>query len=75
MLTNLPEDTRISAHEFRPGDRRVIQHVISQMIEDDGVAATAEVKLQRNREQPHAGGAARFGGYAPNRLGRHGLSN
>ena len=66
--TNLPEDTWISAHEFRPGDRRVIHHVISEVLEDDGVPATAEVKLQRNRERTRARGA-RVGGYVPNRLG------
>ena len=66
--TNLPEDTWISAHEFRPGDRRVIHHVISEVLEDDGRPATAEVKLQRNRERTRAPGA-RVGGYVPNRLG------
>ena len=66
--TNLPEDTWISAHEFRPGDRRVIHHVISEVLEDDGVPATAEVGLQRNRERTRARGA-RVGGYVPNRLG------
>ena len=66
--TNLPEDTWISAHEFRPGDRRVIHHVISQVLEDDGVPATAEVRLQRDRSRTRARGA-RVGGYVPNRLG------
>ena len=66
--TNLQEDTWISAHEFRPGDRRVIHHVISEVLEDDGAPATAEVKLQRNRERTRARGA-RVGGYVPNRLG------
>ena len=66
--TNLTEDTWISAHEFRPGDRRVIHHVISEVLEDDGVPATAEVELQRNRERNRAQGA-RVGGYVPNRLG------
>ncbi len=66
--TNLQEDTWISAHEFRPGDRRVIHHVISEVLEDDGVPATAEVKLQRDRSRTRARGA-RVGGYVPNRLG------
>ena len=66
--TNLTEDTWISAYEFRPGDRRVIHHVISEVLEDDGMPATAEVKLQRNRERTRARGA-RVGGYVPNRLG------
>lgn len=66
--TNLADDTWISAHEFRPGDRRVIHHVISQVLEDDGVPATAEVRLQRDRSRTRARGA-RVGGYVPNRLG------
>ena len=66
--TNLQEDTWISAHEFRPGDRRVIHHVISEVLEDDGQPATAEVKLQRDRDRTRARGA-RVGGYVPNRLG------
>lgn len=66
--TNLTEDTWISAHEFRPGDRRVIHHVISEVLEDDGVPASAEVKLQRDRSRTRARGA-RVGGYVPNRLG------
>ena len=66
--TNLTEDTWISAHEFRPGDRRVIHHVISEVLEDDGRPATAEVRLQRDRSRTRARGA-RVGGYVPNRLG------
>ncbi len=66
--TNLREDTWISAHEFRPGDRRVIHHVISEVLEDDGVPASAEVKLQRDGSRTRARGA-RVGGYVPNRLG------
>ena len=66
--TNLPEDTWISAYEFRPGDRRVLHHVIPIVLEDDGKPATAEVKLRRDRSRSPARGA-RVGGYVPNRLG------
>ena len=66
--TNLPEDTWISAHEYRPGDRRVVHHVISQVLEDDGKPATAEVKLQRDSSRTQAPGA-QVGSYVPNRLG------
>ena len=66
--TNLAEDIWISAHEFRPGDRRVIHHVIPQVMEDDGKPATGEVKLQRDRTRTRARGAS-VGGYVPNRLG------
>ena len=55
--TNLPEDTWISAYEFRPGDRRVL-HVLED---------TAEVKARRDRSRTPARGA-RVGGYVPNRL-------
>ena len=66
--TNLPEDIWISAFEFRPGDRRVLHHVIPHVLEDDGKPATAEVKLRRDRSRTRARGA-RIGGYVPNRLG------
>ncbi len=66
--TNLEQDTWISAHEFRPGDRRVLHHVIAQVVEDDGIPATAEVKLQRDGNRTRARGAS-VGGYVPNRLG------
>ena len=66
--TNLTEDTWISAHEFRPGDRRVLHHVIANVLEDDGEPASAEVKLRRDRSRRQARGA-RVGGYVPNRLG------
>ena len=66
--TNLEQDVWISAHEFRPGDRRVIHHVISEVLEDDGVPATGDVKLSRDGNRTQAAGA-RVGGYVPNRLG------
>ena len=66
--TNLQEDIWISAHEFRPGDRRVIHHVIPSVLEDDGKPATGEVKLRRDRTRTRARGAS-VGGYVPNRLG------
>ena len=66
--TNLKQDTWISAHEFRPDDRRVLHHVISEVLEDDGKPATGEAKLRRDCERTRARGA-RVGGYVPNRLG------
>jgi len=66
--TNLQEDIWISAHEFRPGDRRVVHHVISQVLEDDGKPATGVVMLARDRTRTRAAGAS-VGGYVPNRLG------
>ena len=66
--TNLKEDTWISAHEFRPDDRRVVHHVISRVLEDDGKLATADVAFRRDPDRTPARGA-RVGGYVPNRLG------
>ena len=66
--TNLEEDIWISAYEYRPGDRRVVHHVIAQVLEDDGTPATGEVKLQRDPTRTRARGAT-VGGYVPNRLG------
>ncbi len=65
--TNLSEDTWISAHEFRPGDRRVIHHVIPSVLEDDGEPVTGEVSLRRSGRTRARG--ASIGGYVPNRLG------
>jgi mono/diheme cytochrome c family protein len=66
--TNLKQDTWISAYEFVPGDRRVLHHVIAQVLEDDGKQATGEVLLRRDGDRTQAEGAT-VGGYVPNRLG------
>jgi mono/diheme cytochrome c family protein len=66
--THLSQDSWISAYEFRPGDRRVVHHVIAQVMEDDGKPATGEIMLQRDRTRTRAPGAT-VGGYVPNRLG------
>ena len=68
VSTNLTEDTWISAHEFRPGDRRVIHHVIPWVLEDDGKPTTGVVSLRRDSTRTRARGAS-VGGYVPNRLG------
>ena len=66
--TNLKQDVWISAYEFVPGDRRVLHHVIAQVMEDDGKSATGEVLLTRDGDRTRAEGAT-VGGYVPNRLG------
>lgn len=66
--TNLKQDTWISAYEFVPGDRRVLHHVIAQVMQDDGKPATGEVLLRRDGDRIQAEGAT-VGGYVPNRLG------
>ena len=66
--TGLTEDIWISANEFKPGDRRVIHHVISQVIEGDGVVDSTP-KMRRDPERAVVRGAS-VGGYVPNRTGR-----
>ncbi len=66
--TNLKQDVWISAYELVPGDRRVLHHVIAQVMEDDGKPATGEVLLTRDGDRTRAEGAT-VGGYVPNRLG------
>ena len=66
--TNLKEDTWVSAHEFRPGDRRVVHHVIPSVLEDDGKPVTNQASLTRDSTRTRASGAS-VGGYVPNRLG------
>ncbi len=66
--TNLKQDTWISAYEFVPGDRRVLHHVIAQVMEDDGKPATGDVLFRRDGDRTQAKGAT-VGGYVPNRLG------
>ena len=66
--TNLKQDVWISAYEFVPGDRRVLHHVIAQVMEDDGKPATGEALLTRDGDRTRAEGAT-VGGYVPNRLG------
>ena len=66
--TNLKQDVWISAYELVPGDRRVLHHVIAQVMEDDGKPATGEVRLTRDGDRTRAEGAT-VGGYVPNRLG------
>jgi hypothetical protein len=63
--TNLKEDIWISAVELKPSDRRVVHHIISDLLEDDGKPAPAP-SLRPDRTRKEAGG---LGGYVPGRQG------
>ncbi len=67
--TNLTDDIWISATEFRPGDRRVVHHVIPQVLEGNGQTPDPAPKLTRDRSRQRVPGAS-VGGFVPNRLGR-----
>lgn len=67
--TNLPEDIWISATEFRPGDRRVVHHVIPQVLEGNDQTPDPEPKLTRDRSRRRVPGAT-VGGFVPNGVGR-----
>lgn len=63
--TNLKEDIWIRAVELKPSDRRVVHHIISDLLEDDGKAAPAPA-LRPDRTRKEIGG---LGGYVPGRQG------
>ena len=67
--TNLEEDVWISATEYRPSDRRVVHHVIPNVIEGNGQPIDPSPKLARDRSRTQVPGAS-VGGFVPNRLGR-----
>jgi mono/diheme cytochrome c family protein len=64
--TNLKEDIWIRGVELKPSDRRVVHHIISDLLEDDGKPADPEPKLTRDRSRKEVGGG--LGGLVPGRL-------
>ena len=66
--TNLTEDVWISAHEVKPGDRRVLHHVTSQVIEGSGTPTDPGPKRARDRTRTTVRGA-HVGWYVPNHPG------
>ena len=62
--TNLKEDIWISALEYRTTDRRVLHHIISDLVEGDG-QPTPKPSLVKDRSRKDLGG---IGGYVPGRL-------
>jgi hypothetical protein len=49
--TNLKEDIWIRGVELKPTDRRVVHHIISDLVEDDGKPDDPAPKLTRDRER------------------------
>ena len=63
--TNLKEDVWVRGVEFRPTDRRVVHHIISDLVEGNGKAVDPTPRLQRDPAAKEIGG---LGGYVPGRL-------
>jgi len=64
--TNLKQDIWIRAVELKPTDRRVVHHIISNLVEGDGTAPDPEPKLTRDPKRKEIGGG--LGGLVPGRL-------
>jgi hypothetical protein len=63
--TNLKEDIWVKAIELKPGDRRVVHHIISDLVEGDGKPVDPEPKLRKDPGLKELGGV---GGFVPGRL-------
>ena len=63
--TNLKEDIWVRGIELRPSDRRVVHHIISDMVEDDGKPESGEPRLTKDQSRKEIGGV---GGLVPGRL-------
>jgi hypothetical protein len=64
--TNLKEDIWIKAVELKPTDRRVVHHIISNLVEGNGTTPDPEPKLTRDPGRKEIGGG--LGGLVPGRL-------
>jgi hypothetical protein len=64
--TNLKEDIWIKAVELKPTDRRVVHHIISNLVEGNGTTPDPEPKLTRDPARKEIGGG--LGGLVPGRL-------
>ena len=64
--TNLKEDIWIKAVELKPTDRRVVHHIISNLVEGNGTTPSAEPALTRDPARKEIGGG--LGGLVPGRL-------
>jgi hypothetical protein len=63
--TNLKEDIWVRGIELKPSDRRVVHHIISDLVEDDGKPDDPKPKLARDPNRKDIGGV---GGLVPGRL-------
>ena len=64
--TNLKEDIWIRGVELKPTDRRVVHHIISDLVEGDGKPVDPAPKPTRDRTRKEVGGG--LGGLVPGRL-------
>ena len=64
--TNLKQDIWIRGVELKPTDRRVVHHIISNLVEGNGTAADPAPKLARDPARREVGGG--LGGLVPGRL-------
>jgi hypothetical protein len=64
--THLKEDIWIRGVELKPTDRRVVHHIISDLVEGDGSAPDPKPKLTRETGRREIGGG--LGGLVPGRL-------
>ncbi len=64
--TNLKEDIWIKGVELKPTDRRVVHHIISDLVEGDGKPVDPAPKPTRVRTRKEVGGG--LGGLVPGRL-------
>jgi hypothetical protein len=64
--TNLKQDIWIKAVELKPTDRRVVHHIISNLVEGNGTPPDPEPKLTRDPARKEIGGG--LGGLVPGRL-------
>ena len=64
--TNLKEDIWIRGVELKPTDRRVVHHIISDLVEGNGQPPDPEPKLRKDPSRKELGGG--LGGLVPGRL-------
>jgi hypothetical protein len=63
--TNLKEDIWVRGVELKPSDRRVVHHIISDMVEGNGKPADGTPRLTKDPARKEIGGV---GGLVPGRL-------
>jgi len=64
--TNLKQDIWIRGVELRPTDRRVVHHIITDLVEGTGQAPNPEPRLTKDQSRKEVGGG--IGGLVPGRL-------
>ena len=64
--TNLKQDIWIRGVELKPTDRRVVHHIISNLVEGNGTTPDPQPKLTRDPARKEIGGG--LGGLVPGRL-------